>query len=122
MGIRPSSIAEWDGPDTGTRDHRTDDAEHHGLERRHQVAEHSDPFGAGRALCHPIRGRTHNGGSARGYQPGLGVVGRLAAAFTGQRTSDPPTVYLCIGALGANVRICREWVNAACSSGRRQGV
>ena len=25
----------------------------------------------------------------------------------GQRTSHPPTVYLCIGALGANVRICR---------------
>ena len=51
--------------------------------------------------CHNVP----NGGSARGYQPGLRVVGRLAAADTGQRTSDPPTVYLCIGALGANVRI-----------------
>jgi hypothetical protein len=50
----------------------------------------------------------HNGGSARGYQPGLRVVGRLVAAVTGQRTSDPPTVYLCIDALGANVSVAEE--------------
>src|SRR5512140_590425 len=47
-----------------------------------------------------------NGGSARGYQPGLRVVG-LPAAVTGHRRAHPPTVYLCIGALGAIVRICR---------------
>ena len=45
------------------------------------------------------------GGSADGYLPGLRVVGRLPAAVTGQRTSYPPTVYLCIGALEATVRI-----------------
>src|SRR5271166_900222 len=48
------------------------------------------------------RPAAHSGGSARGYQAGLRVVGRLAAAVTGQRTSNPPTVYLCIGALGGD--------------------
>src|SRR2546423_3713735 len=66
--------------DAGTGDHRTDDAEHHGLDRRHQVAAHSDPFGVGRAYRHPIRGRTQNGGDARliesrvGYAPCAGTA------------------------------------------------
>ena len=63
--------------------------------------------GAARLACQPAGTRRQIGGSASGYQPALRVVGRLAVAVTGQRRSDPPTVYLCIGALGANVRICR---------------
>jgi uncharacterized protein YhfF len=36
-----------------------------------------------------------------------GCLDLLDTAVTGQRTGDPPTVYLCTGALGANGRICR---------------
>ena len=68
---------------------------------------HKDHSGAAWRGSAGQPGWRHIGGSASGYQLALRVVGRLAVAVTGQRTSDPPTVYLCIGALGANVRICR---------------
>jgi len=61
--------------------------------------------------------RTQIGGSARGYQPGLRVVGWLPAAVTGHRTSHPLTVYLCIGALGASFRFCR-WCAGTVQPGR----
>jgi hypothetical protein len=61
----------------------------------------------------------YNGGSARGYQPGLRVVGRLAAAVTDQQTSDPLAVYSCIGALGPDARICRVEVRSGIARKRR---
>jgi hypothetical protein len=49
---------------------------------------------------------------ARGYQPGLRVVGRLAAAVTGEPDEQPPTVCSCIAATGVNVRFC-IWCSGA---------
>ena len=67
----------------------------------------SPPFCTTQRMDTEIPAVAHNGGYARGYHELFALFGRLTDPVKAPQ-AVLRAVFLCIGALGANVRICRR--------------